>query len=230
MMNPKTKNILINGMIGLAFVLLIISFVVGKNEDSEIKEKEEVQQQQEDEDFSFTSPSSQGNTTKETESENTGDLQKIKPNKDLVSVIGDGTEGEKAEINKLSDFFSQEDIEASKEVAKQFSQNYYQFHGDNPLSHVENAKKYMTTDLYGQLSKEIPRPTLTTFKKEIQDIELYEPYNVSSKELEWMSRINGTVYNYEGKKTKEEVLEYRLTMTKESEGFKVKNATITLTN
>ena len=64
MMNPKTKNILINGMIGLAFVLLIISFLVGKNEDSEIKKKKKSNSNKKIR-FSFTSPSSQGNTTKE---------------------------------------------------------------------------------------------------------------------------------------------------------------------
>lgn len=89
----------------------------------------------------------------------------------------------------------------------------------------------MTAELYEQFSKEIPRPNLTTFKKEVKHIELYEPHNVSRKEIVWISRINGTVYNYEGKKTKEEVLEYRLTMTrKNEEEFKVKNVIITLMN
>src|SRR3954452_9888972 len=121
-MDPKKKNILVNSMIGLAFVLLIYSFVVGKNTDSEKREKEEAQQQQEDEDFSFTSSSPQDNTTKEINSTKSGDLQKIEPNEYLADVIEEGTQGEKVDIDELHDFFSEEDIKASNEVAKQFSE------------------------------------------------------------------------------------------------------------
>ncbi|WP_394237464.1 hypothetical protein [Niallia oryzisoli] len=229
-MDPKTKNNMINSMIGLAFVLLIFSFVEGKNTDSEKREKEEAQLQ-EDKGFFFTSPSPQDNTTKETKSTDSGDLQKIEPNEKLADVIEDGSKGEIVEIAELKDFFSEEDIKASNEVARQFSENYYPFDGGDPLSHIENVKEYMTTDLYEQVSKEVPRSTLTTFRKEVKSIELYEPYDVSSKEIMWMSRINGTVYNHAGEKTKDEVLEYRLIITKENEDkFKVKNAIITLTN
>lgn len=228
MMDPKTKNILINSMIGVAFVLLISSFVVGKNIGSEKREIVEAKQK---EDFSFTSSSPQENTTKENNSTKSDDLQKIEPNESLADVIEEGTQGEKVDIDELHDFFSEEDIKASREVAKQFSENYYQFNGNDLLSHIENAKGYMTAELYEQFSKEIPRPNLTTFKKEVKHIELYEPHNVSRKEIVWISRINGTVYNYEGRKTKEEILEYRLTMTrKNEEGFKVKNVIITLMN
>jgi len=206
-MNPKTKNILINSMIGLAFALLIFSFVVGKNIISEKKEKE-VQEQQEETDFSFGSSSNQQNM-----SDN--------PKREEIPV----------EVKELKDFFSEEDIDASKETARQFSEKYYQFNGGDPLSHVENAKPYMTTALYTKLSQSPPRPTLSTFKKEVNTIDLYEPYDVSGQEIAWMSRINGTVYDQKGNITKEEVLEYRLRMTRENEkGYKVANVIITLIN
>src|SRR4051812_41053997 len=128
MMDPKTKNILINSMIGLAFVLLIFSFVVGKNTGSEKRKIIEAKQQ---EDFSFTSSSPQDNTTKETNSTKSGDLQKIEPNEYLADVIEEGTQGEKVDIDELHDFFSEEDIKASGKVAKQFSESYYQFSGND---------------------------------------------------------------------------------------------------
>jgi len=230
MMDPKTKNILINGMIGVAFVLLTLSFIVGRNMESEQKEKDVIEQQREDGDFSFISPSSEDNRIKENDTDSSSDLQKVEPNKDLAKVIQDGNQGEIAVIKELKDFFSEEEINASKEVARQFSEKYYSFNGGDPLSHVENAKQYMAIDLYNQLSKEVPRPTLSVFNKLIKTIELYEPYDVSDKEIVWMSRINGTVYNREGNITKEDVLEYRLNLIKEAEGFKVNNMKITLMN
>jgi hypothetical protein len=206
-MNPKTKNTLINSMIGLALVLLIFSFVVGKNIISEKKDKG-IREQQEDADFSFGSPSNQENM-----SDN--------PKKEEIPV----------EVKKLEDFFSEEDINASKETARQFSEKYYQFNGGDPLSHVENAKAYMTTALYIKLFQSPPRPTLSTFKKEVKTIDLYEPYDVSGQEIAWMSRINGTVYDQKGNITKEEVLEYRLRMTRENDkGYKVADVIITLIN
>lgn len=206
-MNPKKKNTLINSMIWLALLLLIFSFVVGKKIISEKKDKG-IQEQQEDVDFSFGSPYNQQNS-----SDN--------PKKEEVSE----------EVKKLKDFFSEEDINASKEIAWQFSEKYYQFNGGEPLSHVENAKPFMTTALYTKLSQAPPRPTISTFKKEVKKIDLYEPYDVSSQEIAWMSRINGTVYDQKGNITKEEVMEYRLIMIRENEnGYKVANVIITLIN
>ncbi|KAA9014918.1 hypothetical protein [Niallia endozanthoxylica] len=230
MMDPKTKNILNNGMIGVAFVLLTLSLIVGRSMESEQKEKEVIKQQREGEDFSFISPSAEDNRVKENEIDSSSDLQKMESNKDLVEVIEDGNQGEIADIKELKDFFSEGDINSSKEIARKFSKKYYPFNGEDPLSHVENAKQYMTSDLYNQLSKEVPRPTLSIFNKTVKTIELYEPYDVSNKEIVWMSRINGTVHNGEGNITKEEVLEYRLNLIKEAEGFKVNNVKITLIN
>lgn len=227
-MNPKIKVIIINSMVGVSIMLLVISLSVGRGMESSVKEKRAAKNQEET--FSFSGRSVSTDRIKEVPDRKvSADLQQIKPNKDLMEVIADGTEGKKVQIKKYSSYFPQEDLEASEKVAKQFVKAYYEFDGENPSSHVNRAKRFMTDVLYSQLADEIPRPTISTFRKEAHQVKVYEPFNVSGKQLVWMARVTGTVHGEDGKKTKDEVMEFRLTMVNETD-FKVDDVAITLSN
>lgn len=228
-MNPKWKNLLINSMVGTSIMLFIISFVVGQRMETE-KAAMHAARQSSGESFTYSSASAKEDPIKdETGNEPKSDLQRMEPNEDLREVIRKGTDGEKVSIRTYSEFFSKEEIQDSKEVARKFMESYYRFDGNKPTKHVDKAKKYMTRELYSLLSEEIPRPTIRVFEKELDRLELYEPYDVNGERLVWVARIHGTVYGQDGKKSKDEVVEYRLVMAKEA-GLKVDDVSITLSN
>lgn len=102
---------------------------------------------------------------------------------------------------------TEQDMEASRKVAEAFLQAYLHFRGSDPTRHIEEAKPYMTEELYDRLVQNPPRPTA-----EIQNQKFVEFTGANGmksdieglREVEWAIQAVIEVENAKGKKRKEE--------------------------
>lgn len=197
-------------------MLLIISFLIGKNLE-EKKKQENVKQEHKEkgENFSYSS------TKKASYESDLKNEQKGNENYKYNNPEIDKVAIPKEQPITLSKFFSESDIEASKKVAEAYITLYYPFNGDNPSGNVENAKQYMSDALYNSIKGQLVRPTQMVYKKELTQIDVYEPYNPTDKYITWNVRVKGNVFDTQGNQTKEETYDYSLKMVKVNENFKV---------
>ena len=118
---------------------------------------------------------------------------------------------------------TEQDMEASRKMAEAFLQAYLHFRGNDPTQHIEEAKPYMTKELYDRLIQNPPRPTA-----EIQNqkfVEFTGAHGMKSdikglREVEWAIQAVIEVENAKGKKREEEWT-YIVTLIDEK-GWKVK--------
>src|SRR5699024_663425 len=129
---------------------------------------------------------------------------------------------EKSE-GEYADYFSMADIEKSRQTARVFTKNFYALNGEDLMAHVENAKPFMMANLYQALKKESPRPTAAVYTKDVESLDVYEPYEPNKEQLIWKVRVKGNVYDKNGNKTAEERKDYTIKTTKDEGTFKVEN-------
>lgn len=232
-LSSKMKKIVVNSIIVLAIMLLIIGFYTGKKvEENEAKLEKEMQEQQELEE--------------QKEGYSVSDLEErmVEENKREERQIANEVEDDimhddyeyaddptadfdgnaEYENNRLIDIFTDEEIEQAKETALGFVTAYYEFNGDKPMQHIENAKEHVTSRLYDEIQTDIPpRPSDDYYSRLVKEIEIYETYSPKNeKELLLSARVEGEILNYKGKKSDDEQAEYKMSfILDENKNYKI---------
>ena len=130
------------------------------------------------------------------------------------------------ENNQLTDIFTDEEIEHAKEIALGFITAHYEFDGDKPIQHIENAKKYITKRLYEEIQPDFPpRPSDDYYSKLVKETKIYETYSPKNEDQLLLSaRVVGDIFDYKGKKNTDEQTEYEMTfILDENEKIKIDN-------
>lgn len=210
-------------MVVITIMLFIIGFYIGKDVEKE-EEKAELKRQKEEQYTEVYSPSDSPKNLEDSEDEHEHE------NYEYENPEVDKEEVPTTQSSTLADYFTKEEIEASKKVAEDFIEAYYPFNGDKPLENLENAKEYMSERLFEEYRSSVPRPTQSVHSKEIISLEAYEPYDPSENYLEWNVRVVGEVFDSNGELNKEETYDYTLKITKVNETFKVQDISLNLTN
>lgn len=237
----RTTKIVVFSIIAIAVVLFTFGYKEGKqfNEQQAKAEKiaEEKAEKTNEGGFSFSDleddehskdeqNTPQGHELEEDENEHLHGTYEYEDN-----PTADYDENAEVEMPQLSDYFDQEQIQNAKNVSEAFVSAIYPFDGHNPSRSVEKATDYTTDILKSQLTGKIPRPTDSYFSKELNNIEVYEPFNPTDDYMNLRVRVEGKVFDKDGKKTKEEVAEYNMKLISSDDTFKVDNYEYsTLTN
>ncbi len=204
-------------------VFAIMLFIVGFNVGKKIEEQEAIAEKEKEKDEAYTevySPSDLNQSVEESQEEHEH-YEYFNPEVDKKSVPEEKS-------STLSDYFSKKDIERSRNVAEGFIKAYYPFDGNNPLENIENAKEYMLGSLYERFKEFIAKPTQTIFRKELKNIEVYEPYDPPKDYIKWNVKVTGEVFDTEGNITKEETYTYSLQIIKDNDSFKVQDFSLNL--
>ncbi|MFC2947579.1 hypothetical protein [Virgibacillus sediminis] len=218
-MSDRTKNIIVYSVMAVAIALFIYAVFVG-NQQKQLEEesnhssrKEQSEEVRSYDSLGDSAPNSQPKKSDLITEEHHEEVQIDIPEMDTL-IPPEG---------QYADYFSKEAIEASRQAARNFVEKYYSFQGEEPLEHIENAKPYMTDDMYEELKNENPRPTAAVSYKEVETIDVYEPYEPTEEHLIWKVRVQGNVFDSGGNKTAEESMDYTLQMEEEEGSFKVQN-------
>ncbi|MFC3041610.1 hypothetical protein ACFOGI_15290 [Virgibacillus xinjiangensis] len=218
-MSDRTKNIIVYSVMAVAIALFIYAVFVG-NQQKQLEEQ--------------TSPSSGKEQSEKVRSyEAVGEPATDDQPKESDVITEEHDEEVQIDIPEMekltppegqyADHFSKDAIEASRQAARNFAEKYYPFNGMEPQEHIENARPYMTDEMYQKLKRENPRPTAAVSYKEIESMDVYEPYEPNKEQLIWKVRIQGSVFDSKGNKTAEESMDYTLQMKEEEGTFKVQN-------
>lgn len=209
-LNSNARRWIINGVIAFAVTLLFLGFIVGK-----LGGKEEVNKK-------ITS------NVSENQKENAGKTNALE--KDDVPSYGElyvGYEEIKAtEVNEslfhptLSELFNETNLEITKQMAKDFMNNFYNFNGKSPIENIENSKEYLCEDLYNFLLEHPERPTATMFERKLISVEVFEPFAPIEEAITWDVKVVGEIIDGQGIKTvKTDV--YLLRFGQKEEQFKI---------
>ncbi len=248
-MSEKTKNIIINSVIGIAITLLIVGLIVGifgkgKNDSNPKKEKKEVvreyQKQLPEQDPEQEKVTETQEETDEVEQEETKEQKQNFKNEETLDIQLDGLEDidlmdlDESERNysvedgpSLSDYFKPEEIKATKEIAEKFVRSYHGFDGKNPLGNFEDSKPYVANGLYEQISELLERgegvirPTPDFFKRVVTKVEMRESRYINEVRIIWEARVTSEIQNEKGKKTMDDFTVYLLEFGKEDGKYKV---------
>ncbi|MBA2176810.1 hypothetical protein H0266_18180 [Halobacillus locisalis] len=204
-------------MIGLGFIIVVL-FTFAYIRGTELKAQNE---EKNDEEQSISLSDIKGDPEK-SNSDETVMMDDIAEEAD---IYGNEplSEDDELDVNKLEDFFSQEQITKATEVAESFVEAFYPYNGDRPAQHIEQASHLMSEGLYEERIQSLPRPTVDVFKKELVSISSYEPYDPNDKTMNLSVRAKGKVFNADGELTNEELVEYDLILTKKMDSFVVKS-------
>ncbi|GAB3051293.1 hypothetical protein [Virgibacillus ainsalahensis] len=221
-MNDKTKNIIVYCVMTIVIALFIYAIFVGHRSEHEkslelekSNQSTQKKQTQEVRDYNSNNQQTQG-----TQEENSEMIKEHHEDMDIDLPDADTLEEPRG---FYENHFPADSIADSRQAAQTFTENYYAFRGDEPTEHIEQAKPYMTTELYQELSKETPRPTAAVYRKEVEELNVYEPYEPSEEQFIWKVRVKGKVYDSSGDVTAEENVDYTLKIKQTKGTFKVEN-------
>lgn len=160
-------------IIFIGTVLFIIDLF--SNDDLENQEEKNIEIQEyetsNDNDEENEKSSESGNKSDEKEEINEADGE-------LLESIDKVEPAEKEEGNPtLEEVFGKKTAKKSKQVAEKFIKSFYGFDGDKPQKSIENAKDYITDELYQELLKDEIVPTHNMFYRRLKSIEYHETMN-----------------------------------------------------
>ncbi len=219
-LSERGKRIVFNGIIVFAIMLFIIGFMLGKQEESNSANEEETHSETSYDGFSYTELQGSENDNIQNDSHEAENNEPM-DDYEMEDPESDFDKNVEREVRVLEDYFTNEEVEEAKEVAIQFVENYYSFNGEIPLENIENAMEYVSEDLQETIKAKVIRPTADYYKRETISIEVYEPYNPSSEDMELSVRVKGEVFNMEGDVTKEETIDYHLKLIPFEDTFRV---------
>lgn len=231
-LSPKGKRFILNGIIVLAIMLFIIGFLIGKSNETD-KTNKETQQQEETENmvdgFSYSDLNNKGNQNSSNDEQNNENKPMHKAYEQENPEV-DFNKNAEREVSVLEDYFNKKEIAKAKKVTKAFLKAYYPFNGDKPTKNIEKALKYSSEKLQEDITGKVVKPTYEFFKREITEIEVYEPYDPSGEQMELKARVKGKIFNSKGKLTEKEILEYDLKLISFKDTFKVDDYSYTTLN
>lgn len=212
-LSPKGKRLFYNGIIVFAIMLFIIGYIIGSLDDKEKTENEQAIEDNKKNETSEGEGLSYSDLHENQQDDSSHSSEKDEPMHEdytLQDPEVDFNENAEREISILEDYFSQDQIDKAKELSKAFITALYSFDGDNPKQHIEKAFSYVTDSLKQKIKGNVVRPTYNYHSRRYTEIFVYEPYNPSGDYMNIKVRIKGNVYNSNGEKTKEEILDYDL--------------------
>ncbi|MED3955556.1 hypothetical protein P4603_26145 [Priestia aryabhattai] len=202
-MNPRTKVIIFRVILVLMGVLFVGGYFHQRHQDQQqsSSQKEPQEEQKVESEETFTPFQEE---EKEESEENNGS---VSPNQG----------------KKLSDFYSNEDIEDSKRVATDFIKNYYPIDGKDVGKSVKNSIPYVNENLKKMMESEqgMARPTGDFFSRESKEINVEEPSEASPDAITLNVKVKGDVKNEKGEVTDHDTTIYLLQIMKEKDSFKV---------
>lgn len=171
---------LVTGIITVALIAMFVWAFASSNSDTQTQEEsEEIQ------DNSHTSGNSGSN--EEVES-GTGDNNASVPEQ---------------EENEAEEELSEQEIEETQELAKDFIDAFVQIDNDNPGENIEKAKPFMSGEMYQKLIDNPERPLLTHHKSELIEMNITDASRPNHKVV-WNVVTRQRVFDVEENETIEE--------------------------
>ncbi|MGG0550410.1 hypothetical protein ABE049_10155 [Priestia megaterium] len=124
---------------------------------------------------------------------------------------------------------TKEDLQGTKEIAKEFVKAFASFNAKNPSEHIEKAKPYMSEDMYENYKEQKERGTLTYDKVVPKNLETTEVSNNNTDVIQWNVIMQGEVYDVDGNSEPEEDW-YLVTLEKQEAGYKVVGVRVNVPN
>ncbi|MFS2173452.1 hypothetical protein [Priestia megaterium] len=124
---------------------------------------------------------------------------------------------------------TKEDLQSTKEIAKEFVKAFASFDAKNPSEHIEKAKPYMSEDMYKNYKEQKERGTLTYDKVVPKNLETTEVSNDNTDVIQWNVIMQGEVYDVDGNAEQEEDW-YLVTLEKQEAGYKVVGVRVNVPN
>ncbi|PFR88889.1 hypothetical protein [Priestia megaterium] len=202
-MNPRTKVITFRIILVVMGVLFIGGYFHQRHQDQQqsSSQKEPQQEQKVNSEETFTP------FQEEEKEETEGNNSSVSPNQG----------------KKLSDFYSNEDIENAKKIATDFIKNYYPIDGKDVGKSVKNSIPYVNENLKRMMESEegMMRPTGDFFSRELKGINVQEPQEATPDAVTLNVEVQGDVKNEKGEVTDRDKTTYLLQVMKEKDSFKV---------
>lgn len=203
-MSRRWKNIMYNSIVLLIVLFFVLSYIVGKN----IDQKEAQKSATSGESF-FSNNNSSSGTAEIAPAVGT------KQSKNELKNVANDT------APTLETYFSQDDIDRSRNVAMAFARSYTTLNGDDPTQNIKNASREASGALKGVLKNETGSATPANYKESVTDVKTFEPGNPDPKTIIWNVRVDGVIYNNKGKEQGKTTTLYLLKMIKENGQYKV---------
>lgn len=124
---------------------------------------------------------------------------------------------------------TKEDLQSTKEIAKEFVTAFASFDAKNPSEHIEKAKPYMSEDMYENYKEQKERGTLTYDKVVPKNLKTTEVSNDNTDVIQWNVIMQGDVYDVDGNAEQEEDW-YLVTLEKQEAGYKVVGVRVNVPN
>lgn len=124
---------------------------------------------------------------------------------------------------------TKEDLQSTKEIAKEFVKAFANFNAKDPSEHIEKAKPYMSEDMYENYKEQKERGTLTYDKVVPKNLETTEVSNDNTDVIQWNVIMQGDVYDVDGNAEPEEDW-YLVTLEKQEAGYKVVGVRVNVPN
>lgn len=124
---------------------------------------------------------------------------------------------------------TKEDLQSTKEIAKEFVKAFANFDAKNPSEHIEKAKPYMSEEMYKNYKEQKERGTLTYDKVVPKNLETTEVSNDNTDVIQWNVIMQGEVYDVDGNAEQEEDW-YLVTLEKQEAGYKVVGVRVNVPN
>lgn len=103
-----------------------------------------------------------------------------------------------------SERLSEEEKKKTQKVAEEFVKRYAAFNAEDPFKNIEDAKGYMTKELYEALKKHPTRGTLTHYKVKPEKTYITDVSNDNPKFVRWNVVMQGKVFDRDGNSRPEE--------------------------
>lgn len=124
---------------------------------------------------------------------------------------------------------TKEDLQSTKEIAKEFVKAFASFNAKNPSEHIERAKPYMSENMYENYKEQKERGTLTYDKVVPKNLETTEVSNNNTDVIQWNVIMQGDVYDVNGNSEPEEDW-YLVTLEKQEAEYKVVGVRVNVSN
>ncbi|WP_040980419.1 MULTISPECIES: hypothetical protein [Oceanobacillus] len=106
------------------------------------------------------------------------------------------------------DIYTEDEIYASQNTTEEFIEIIYNIDGDEPMKFYDEAKDFMTLELYERLEQEYNEGKMTWIyglNREFESLEIYQPSSMDpsqEKGITWAARIQGVQSIHDGEKEK----------------------------
>lgn len=124
---------------------------------------------------------------------------------------------------------SEDEVTESQKIAVEFVKHYAAFDASNPTQNIENAKPFMSKDMYQDHIKNPERGILTRVKVIPESFDLTNVSNDDPELIQWNVIMRGKVLDNEGNEKPEEDW-YLVTMQNVSGELKVVGVRVNLPN